>query len=261
MAPYFSGAKSLSPYLLEGALVIRWYGATMALGLLAAIWAVLHRRAITPQFSENQILGVIIWAIIGGFIGARLLFVVLKWPLYSQDLISILQINEGGLSLHGALIGGAAATAAFCYLYRLNWARMADLLIVGLPIGQAIGRFGNFFNQEAFGGVTNLPWKMYVAPEFRPSHLGGFDFFHPTFIYEAVGNLVIFWYLLRQQTPHHAGRILLQYLMLYSCLRFVVEFFRIDSDRIGSLSVAQWASLGIVAVAVILLNRSKSKSL
>ena len=83
LAPYFSGAKSLSPYLLEGALVIRWYGATMALGLLAAIWAVLHRRAITPQFSENQILGVIIWAIIGGFIGARLLFVVLKWPLCS----------------------------------------------------------------------------------------------------------------------------------------------------------------------------------
>ena len=255
LAPYFAGTKVISPYLLETPLTLRWYGLTMALALAAGIGAVLRYRLDISKLSDTQLLSVIIWNIVGGFIGARLLFVLLKWPLYANDLGSIVRVNEGGLSLHGALLGGLIATLVFCYRHQINWRLLADQLVIGLPIAQAVGRFGNFFNQEAFGGPTNLPWKMYIEPAMRPQGLEGFDFFHPTFLYEAILNLGIFYYLIRYQPPAYAGRNLGLYLMLYSCVRFVLEFFRVDSDHLGIFSVAQWASIAIIAITALWMSR------
>ncbi len=245
--PYFAGTKLVSSYLITEPIAIRWYGLTMAGGLLASIWVVLRRSQAATLAASEQLLSAIIWAIVGGFVGARLLFVILKWPIYAGDLVSILQVSEGGLSLHGALLGGVIATLLYARRTKLDWWRLADTLVVGVPLGQAIGRFGNFFNQEAFGGPTNLPWGMFVEPAYRPAGFADAAFFHPTFLYESLACLALFYFLYRLPTFRTPGQRLLVYLMLYSCIRFVLEFFRIDSDTLGPLSIAQWASLGIIA--------------
>ncbi len=257
LRPYFAGALVPSPIWLElGGIELYWYGLLMAIAVLLcmALFFWLNRRF--THFSVDPLFFTLVWTIFGGFIGARILFVILEWSFYSANLNEIWRVSHGGMSIHGALIGGALALWLCAKLFKLNVFKIADLIAVVLPIGQAIGRFGNFFNSEAFGGPTNLPWKMYVAPQFRPPELLSSSFFHPTFLYEAVGNLIIagiLWWLLRSRRNLSAGSIALWYLILYSSWRFVVEYFRIDSEHLGVLTVAQWGSLGIIVAGVTIL--------
>lgn len=257
LAPYFAGTSSIPAVAFQvGALEIRWYGVTMALGILASglcsIYFVLPK---TKLVTEHQLLDAMVWMILGGIVGARLLFVVLKWSDYSDNLASIGHIWEGGLSLHGAIIGGMFALIIHTRSQYGGWARVSlkisDLVAVGLPLGQAIGRFGNFFNQEAFGGPTNLPWKMYIEPALRPAGLSEFSFFHPTFAYEAILNILLFGLLASMVYRYKfSGQLFLIYTGAYSLIRFFIEYFRIDSDHLGLLSIAQWASLIIFVGSV-----------
>lgn len=260
LVPYFVGARQIDPIALTwGDLTIHWYGVTMALGIL--ISSLIAIRVVRPRLtniSEDQLLSAFIWIIAGGLIGARLLFVLLKWPLYANDPISILYISEGGLSLHGGLLGGLIATLIYSAKEKLNWKNLTDVAVVALPVGQAIGRFGNFFNQEAYGGPTNLPWKMFVSPALRPEQYQSTSFFHPTFLYEAI-LLMILYIILRVRLIHHpkAGQLTAIYLGGYSIIRFATEFFRIDSDYLGKLSIAQWASLAILVWSIIWYYRTR----
>ncbi|MFH0905685.1 MAG: prolipoprotein diacylglyceryl transferase [bacterium] len=257
LGPYFAGVKSLRPVLLHwGQLTVYWYGLLIALGVLAGyVWLVVplaHRR----RLDQEKVLLAVIWGLIGGIIGARLLFVMLKWPLYAGDFGSILAVSQGGLSVHGALLGGVIAIWFYAVSQRISFAQLCDVFAPAAMLGQVIGRFGNFFNQEAFGGPTNLPWKMFVAPEFRPPQFASFNYFHPTFLYEALGGALILIGLLKLfAKPLPAGSIVAWYLILYSSLRFLIEFFRVDSDVWGWLTVAQWGSLAIIVVGVYVLWR------
>nr|AQS30375.1 hypothetical protein [uncultured bacterium] len=255
LAPYWQGIKPISPIMLQiGNFPIHWYGVILAIATGSGFW--LTMRLSRGRVTVEQILEASIWMIVGGLIGARLLFVMLKWPIYSLHPEEILLFNQGGLSIHGALLGGIGSLLWYASKAKLNFWQLADLSVPGLALGQAIGRFGNFFNQEAFGGPTQLPWKMYVAPSLRPIQLLQERYFHPTFIYESILDIALLIVLLRMTLhPKRAGSILAWYLILYSGLRFGVEWFRVDSDSIGIFTLAQWASLAIIVVGLYLLNR------
>jgi phosphatidylglycerol:prolipoprotein diacylglycerol transferase len=129
-----------------------------------------------------------------------------------------------------------------------------DIFAPGVAIGQAIGRWGNFFNQEAFGVPTDLPWKLYIDPYHRPPNLKAFEYFHPTFLYESLWNLLVFcalWFGLRKRLERRPGALTLCYLGLYSLGRFFVEGLRIDSLMLGSLRVAQVMSLFLIVVSAV----------
>ena len=161
---------------------------------------------------------------------------------------------QWGLSIHGTILGGLLALAIYSRLSNLPVLKFANLFIPAVVLGQAIVRFGNFFNQEAFGGPTTIPWKMFVSPEFRPVGLEEVAFFHPTFLYESIGLLIILGILLAL-LKKNPSVLFGWYLILYSSLRFFIEYARIDSDMWGPLTIAQWASIGIVIIGVWLITK------
>src|SRR5690606_12255077 len=176
----------------------------------------------------------------------------------SSDLIFM--VWEGGLSIHGVLLGGILAAALFARRLGVPFLTFADVVTPAMPLGQALGRWGNFFNQERFGYPTDVPWKMYVAPEFRPPQWAQFEFFHPTFLYESVWNAGVLALLLcyRRLPSAREGDVFFLYLASYSLGRFWVEFFRIGTKLALGLTLAQWVSLGIAAAcAGWLLVRSR----
>ncbi len=256
LRPYFAGEILPNPVWLNwGGLELRWYGLLITLAVLACLGLVfwLNRRFF--HFPPDPLFQILVWTVVGGILGARILFVGIEWSYYANHLNEIWQIRYGGMSIHGALIGGAVALWASAKVLRINIPKIFDLIALTLPLGQAIGRFGNFFNSEAFGGPTNLPWRMYISPEFRPSEFLSSNFFHPTFLYEAIGDLVIFgllwaWFFSRHRP---AGSLAVAYLVIYSSWRFVVEYFRIDSMHVGILTLAQWGSIALVLVGIPLL--------
>lgn len=235
---------------------VHWYGITMGLAILTGTFIVLRANKLYFKLDEDQVSQALIAAIIGGIIGARLLFVLLKWPEYAANPVEIIYLSQGGLSIHGALIGGAIGAWIST---RKNFLHIANLFALGLPLSQAIGRFGNFFNQEAYGGPTALPWKIFIEPQNRPEGFEIFSRFHPTFMYEGILNLLIFFVLWKQLQQGRHNLLLPTYLILYSGVRFVIEFFRIDSDSWSSLTIAQWASLLIIVLVLALHKKWISK--
>ncbi|NES94737.1 MAG: prolipoprotein diacylglyceryl transferase, partial [Desertifilum sp. SIO1I2] len=164
---------------------------------------------------------------------------------------------RGGIAIHGAIIAGAIATLIFARLQKVPFWQLADLVAPSLILGQAIGRWGNFFNSEAFGAPTDLPWKLYIPLARRPPDLVNFEYFHPTFLYESLWNLAIFALLLLlfmrglKGKPHlKLGTIFLLYLIGYSLGRFWIEGLRTDSLMLGPLRIAQLVSLGAIAIGL-----------
>ncbi len=260
LSPYFKGDLTPDPFLLSlGSFNLRWYGVLMATGVALGYFLIHKLRG--KVVTEAQLDSTFFLLVILGIIGARLVFVLLKWPEFAGNPVEALYITQGGLSIHGALLGGFIGVIISARKFKLNLRRLLDLLVVAVPLGQAIGRFGNFFNVEAFGGPTSLPWKMYVAPAFRPPHHIAESFFHPTFLYEAIGDLIIFLFLLyHYRKSEVAGATFAWYLILYSSLRFLVEFFRVDSDVLYALTIAQWVSLILIFIGIILLRKTWKSS-
>ena len=261
LKPYFAGVTLINPVLLSwGHWQIHWYGLLLALALLLG-WRWLEIEAKGTKLAP-QVIDLVIWIALSGMIGARLLFVILKWSEFEGSAGAMMNLTQGGLSIHGAILGGAAATFIYCRINKLPVWWVLDMLVPPLILGQIIGRLGNFFNQEAFGGPTDLPWKMWVAPVYRPEVLKNFNFFHPTFLYEMIGLGIILWLIqLVRKRVYSAGSLVLIYFISYSVLRFGIEFFRVDSDKWGQLTVAQWGSLviimGGVVIGLILKRRRK----
>jgi len=245
-----------------GPLAVRWYGLLIAAGVMLGT-TLAHREALRRGQDPDKLLNLIVVAVLSALLGARLYYVLFNWDYYGTQLSKVFAIWEGGLAIHGGLIAGALATVLYCRTAGLSVLVTMDIMAPSVAIGQGIGRWGNFFNQEAFGTPTDLPWRLYIDPYHRPPTLKSFEYFHPTFLYESLWNLMVFcilWFILRKRLADRPGALTLAYLGLYSLGRFFVEGLRIDSLMLGNLRAAQVVSLLLVAVSGIglaLLSRRK----
>ena len=236
-----------------GPLVIRWYGILMATSIVVALWLG-HRQARQEGLPADDIIAAGQWSILAGLVGARIYEVIFNWNYYGQHPWKIIAVWEGGLAIHGGMIVGFLVGVALGVRWRLPVLRGLDVTAPSFAIGQAIGRWGNFFNEEAFGAPTDLPWKLYISPPQRPPGYSQFETFHPAFLYESLWDLLVFVILVAWVRPRfrgHPGTVFFSYVGLYSVGRFLIEGLRLDSFWIGSLRVPQLASVVGVAVALI----------
>jgi phosphatidylglycerol---prolipoprotein diacylglyceryl transferase len=240
-------------FLQIGGLKIRWYGFLIASALVIGT-SLASRLASRRRVSSDTIGDLVIWLVIGAIPCARLYYVLFQWPDYAANPSKIFAIWEGGIAIHGAIIGGTIAAIIFAKRNGLSFWNLADIVAPPLILGQAIGRWGNFFNSEAFGAPTNLPWKLFIPVDRRPFDLRQFEYFHPTFLYESLWNLGVFAILMilffRMKNPAK-GTIFLAYCILYSCGRFWIEGLRTDSLIFGPIKMAQAISLIGVAIGSI----------
>ncbi len=221
---------------------IMWYGILMAIGMVLGVYIAL-REAKRLDIEEDDILNLAMIAIPCGLIGARAYYVIFNWSYYSGNISEILNFRGGGLAIHGALIGGVLAGFVYAKVKKLNFFKLADCVVIGIPLAQAIGRWGNYLNQEAHGGPTNLPWGIMVD---------GVKV-HPTFLYESIWDLGVFIFLMIfRKKQKYEGQILANYLILYSIGRFFIEGLRTDSLMLGPLRMAQVISLVFIIVGVVL---------
>jgi phosphatidylglycerol---prolipoprotein diacylglyceryl transferase len=227
---------------------IMWYGILMATGMIVATMIGL-REAKILNISEDDILNIVLVGIPAGIIGARLYYVIFEWDYYGANPSQILNFRGGGMAIHGALIGGFLAGYIYCRIKKINFLKMADTLVIGIPLAQAIGRWGNFLNNEAHGGPTNLPWGIIVDGQKV----------HPTFLYESIWNVGVFIFLmLFRKNKKYEGEVTVLYIIAYSIGRFFVEGLRTDSLMLGPLRMAQVISLvGIIAALIIHVYLSK----
>lgn len=219
------------PILLElGPLIFRWYGLMIAIGLLSAIFvsAYLAKRR---GRNTDDVYSLAFWLAIGGIIGARLYdFVIIEFDYFIGQPLDIFKIWQGGLAIHGAVIGGVIALVVWCRVKKQKVLDWLDLAAVSVPLGQAIGRWGNYFNQELFGGPTNLPWGIPIDMAHRPIQYLSSTHFHPAFLYESILNFILFLILffLMKKDKLPAGAVALLYIAGYGLIRFVMELIRID---------------------------------
>jgi phosphatidylglycerol:prolipoprotein diacylglycerol transferase len=251
-----------------GPIAIRWYGLLIASAVLLGVRIsqyLAKRRNINPDIISD----LSIWLVIGAIPAARLYYVLFQWSEYAKHPERIIAIWQGGIAIHGAIIGGIIAALIFARVKKISFWQLADLVAPSLILGQAIGRWGNFFNSEAFGDPTDLPWKLYIPPNHRPPGLENFEYFHPTFLYESLWNLMVFILLLTLFLRTTSGKqrlkegtLFLVYWVTYSIGRFWVEGLRTDSLMLGPLRIAQVVSLvgisfGLAGLAwLYLLKRS-----
>jgi phosphatidylglycerol:prolipoprotein diacylglycerol transferase len=248
---------SPGPILVKiGPLTIRWYGLLIAAAVLIGVSLsqyLAKRRHINPDLLGD----LAIWLVVGAIPAARLYYVLFEWSNYAQNPERIVAIWQGGIAIHGAILGGLLAALIFARIKKISFWQLADLVAPSLILGQAIGRWGNFFNSEAFGGPTNLPWKLYIPPEHRPPEYVNFAYFHPTFLYESLWDLIVFGLLLslffrglQDKSRLKVGTLFLVYLIAYSLGRFWIEGLRTDSLMLGPLRIAQIVSLVGISLGV-----------
>lgn len=227
---------------------VMWYGILMATGMLAAVIIAL-KESKRVGISEDDVINIAIIAIPVGLICARIYYVVFNWDYYAGDIMAMINVRGGGLAIHGGLIGGILAGFLYTKYKKMNFFKTADAVMLGMPLAQAIGRWGNYINGEAHGGPTNLPWGIMVD---------GMKV-HPTFLYESIWNLCIFVFLLlTRKKKKYEGQIIVSYVVLYSLGRFFIEGLRTDSLMFGPLRMAQVVSLiGIIGglIAHFYLNK------
>ena len=249
--------QSPGPILFEwGPLTIRWYGFLIASAIIIGI-TLSQSLAKRRQVDLDLIGDLAIWAVIAALLCARLYYVLFQWQDYAQHPSDIVAIWKGGIAIHGAILGGTVAMLIFARLNKISFWQLADLVVPALALGQAIGRWGNFFNSEAFGTPTDLPWKLFIPPSRRPLEYLNYDYFHPTFLYESLWDLLVFAALLflffrglRHLERLKVGTLGLFYLVAYSSGRIWIEGFRTDSLMLGPLRIAQVVSLVAIALGL-----------
>ncbi len=245
-----------------GPFTVQWYALFIMTGaVLAAILA--SKLAEFRGLRSDAIFDIAIVSLIAGVIGARLYFVMLEWDYYGNNLLQILNIPRGGLSIHGAIIFGVAAIIIMTWRMKQPVLSWLDVAAPAVALGQAIGRWGNYANQEAFGAPTDQPWGIEIRPENRPAEYAEATHFHPTFFYESVLNLAnaaLLTYLIVRFSGKEwmrAGDILAVYLITYGIIRIPLEWLRTDSLYIGPMPAAYWLSGAMILGGIILmvLNR------
>ncbi|MGK7951302.1 MAG: prolipoprotein diacylglyceryl transferase [Xenococcaceae cyanobacterium] len=250
--------QSPGPVLFElGPISIRWYGFLIATAVLIGVSLsqyLAKRRGVNPELLAD----LAIWLVIAAIPCARIYYVLFQWEEYAQRPEDIIAIWKGGIAIHGAIIGGTLATTIFARINRVSLWQLLDLVVPSLALGQAIGRWGNFFNSEAFGRPTDLPWKLFIPPSQRPLEYINYEYFHPTFLYESLWNilvfsilLLLFFWSLRQQERYKLGTMAFTYAIAYSLGRVWIEGLRTDSLMLGPLKIAQVVSLVVIALGLL----------
>lgn len=234
---------------------IRWYSVCILVGALIGIF-LLVREGKRFHYSSDFIFNLAFWVIIMGLIGARIYYVIFNFSLYKNDLLSIFQIWNGGLAIHGGIILGLITALIYTKKYKVKTIKLIDMAVPSLIIAQAIGRWGNFFNSEAYGSVVSKAvLESYKVPEFIIE--GMFisnNYHHPTFYYEFLLCLVGFIILLiiRRLKVIKTGQLTAFYLIWYGIGRFFIESLRTDSLMFGAFKVAQIASIAMIVIGIII---------
>ena len=245
-----------------GPIALRWYGLLIAIAVLLGL-TLATRLGRARGIEPSLIADLLPLLVLGAVLGARLYYVLLEWRQYGGNWLDALAIWRGGIAIHGALLGGSLAAVLFCRWRRQPFWPLLDVLVPAVALGQAIGRWGNFFNSEAFGLPTDLPWKLFIPLAFRPSEFLDQAYFHPTFLYESIWNLGVCILLLLLFRAASRGRIELLpgtlscvYLLAYSSGRVWIEGLRTDPLCLlaappfceGGLRMAQLVSLLLIGL-------------
>ncbi|MFT7658867.1 MAG: phosphatidylglycerol:prolipoprotein diacylglycerol transferase [Cyanobium sp.] len=245
-----------------GPITLRWYGLLIAIAVLLGL-TLATRLGRARGIEPSLIADLLPLLVLGAVLGARLYYVLLEWRQYGGNWLDALAIWRGGIAIHGALLGGSLAAVLFCRWRRQPFWPLLDVLVPAVALGQAIGRWGNFFNSEAFGLPTDLPWKLFIPLPFRPSEFLDQAYFHPTFLYESIWNLGVCILLLLLFRAASRGRIELLpgtlscvYLLAYSSGRVWIEGLRTDPLCLlaappfceGGLRMAQLVSLLLIGL-------------
>ncbi len=229
---------------------IRWYGIIMASAMVIGLTLVSYRGK-KYGYNGELFVDLALWVLPAAVIGARLYYVIFEFERYGGDVWRMINIREGGLAIHGGVIGGVLAGYIYTRYKGLNTWQLADLVMPSLILGQAIGRWGNFINGEAHGGATDVPWAIMVD---------GVSV-HPTFLYESIWNLLVFVGLLKLSSiKKFDGEVVCWYMILYSLGRFFIEGLRTDSLMVGPLRVAQLISLLLIAIGSIIIVYRRKKT-
>ncbi len=230
---------------------IMWYGIVIAAAMVLAV-IITYRRAPIHNISSEKTLDFVLICIPMGVIGARLYYVIFDWSYYAGDFYKMINIRGGGLAIHGGLILGFLTAFILCRFWNIRPMNLLDLVAPAIAIAQSIGRWGNYFNSEAHGGPTNLPWAILVDGQTV----------HPTFLYESIWCFLLFIILIIVDNRRKfEGQTFLLYGILYSIERFFVEGLRTDSLMIGPFKQAQLLSAAVFVLFLIIyiIGRRKSK--
>lgn len=233
---------------------IMWYGILISLAMLLACFIV-YKQAPRYKINQDDLMTAFIVCIPLGIIGARAYYIAFNWDAYAGDWMKMLNFRGGGLAIHGGLLLGLGAAAIFCSAKRISGKDLLDLVAPAIALAQAIGRWGNFFNEEAHGATTNFPIHVLIDGQA----------YHATFLYESIWCLLLFVFLsLLSYKRKFPGQIFLLYAILYSVERFFVEALRTDSLMIGMFKQAQILSLAVFIIGIvfygILARREKHKT-
>lgn len=229
---------------------VRWYGILISLGMLLGIF-IAYFEAKRLGYNPDDIIDLALWAIPAALIGARLYYVIFQWEYYKGNILKILNTREGGLAIHGGIIGGVLVGYLFTRIKKMPFWKTADIVAPSIALGQAIGRWGNFINGEAHGGPTNLPWGIIVD---------GVKV-HPTFLYESLWDFGLFIFLiLYRKNKKFDGEVFLLYGIIYSAGRFWIEGLRTDSLMFLGMRVAQLISILIIVFGLLLYYKMRRKS-
>ena len=238
-----------------GPLTVRWYGLLIALAILIGYFG--SNRMVKKQgLNQDDFLSLILIVVVCGVICARIYYVVFEWSYYSEHPEHTIAIWRGGLAIHGGILGGLISGIFACRHYKISFWQAADIFAPWVVLAQAIGRWGNFFNQEAYGYAVDpnvIPWAMYIDGAYR----------HPTFLYESIWDFLTFLLLiyLSRKAFLKQGECFLIYLISYSAVRFFIEGLRTDSLMLGDFRVAQLMSIALIILAVGLFIYRRRKNL
>ncbi|NNE75323.1 MAG: prolipoprotein diacylglyceryl transferase [Acidimicrobiales bacterium] len=256
---------SPSSELIElGPLELRYYGLCIALGVLAAVWLA-SRRNVARGGHPDDISSIAMWAVPAGLVGARLYHVITDWRSFEGRWGDAYKIWEGGLGIPGGMALGIAVGIWAARRRGLTVRGAVDICAPALPLAQAIGRWGNWFNQELYGRPSDAPWALEIDPDVVARHTPeyiGETTFHPTFLYESLWNFALVGFLLwiDRRKVLKPGRLIWVYVLGYGVGRLWVELLRIDTaSRIFGVRVNVWVSLVAIAASLLILSRSKAQ--
>lgn len=210
---------------------LNFYGLLIAIAIISVNSLVLSN---SPKEYKDKLNNALLWVIISALICARIWHVATDFYLYSNNPIEVLYIWNGGLAIFGGLIGGGLGAILYFKRNGIPVLPSIELMAIFLPVGQMIGRLGNFVNQELYGFPTDLPWKMYIRPENRKAGFSSFEYYHPTFLYEILGNFVLFtlmYFLFKKYGIKGNGLFIAIYSCGYGIIRLVVNLYRIDPSQ------------------------------
>lgn len=229
---------------------IMWYGILISIGVYVGILVAQH-LAKSDNMDPEKVLDIVLYSLPIGVVGARIYYIIFQWEYYAGNLRKMLDIRQGGLAIYGGIIAGCFTAYVYCKIRKLKFLKIIDIFMPAIAVGQAIGRWGNFINQEAYGRPTDLPWAILIEGQKV----------HPTFLYESIGDFMICIFLCYyfKHRKQEDGEVFSLYLILYGLLRSLVEGLRTDSLYLGAFRVSQLLSVVLIAIGIVMFYTLKKR--